>query len=99
MAAESKGESGPVVSSVELQLPPGEDATALKRLVTVAPGGPLDRRELRRTVQLLFGSGRFANVVARLQPVPGDGSVVLVLECLPRRLVASVSVERAHGRR
>jgi len=92
-AAESKGESGPIVSSVELQLPPGEDATALKRLVTVAPGGPLDRRELRRTVQLLFGSGRFANVVARLQPAPGGGTVVLVLECLPRRLVASISVE------
>ncbi|GEJ55625.1 outer membrane protein assembly factor [Anaeromyxobacter diazotrophicus] len=81
----------PIVASVELKLPPGEDAAALRRFVTVAPGAPLDRRELRRTVQLLYGSGRFANVVART--APAAGGVALVLECLARQTVASVAVE------
>lgn len=81
----------PLVVSVELELPPGEDGAALQRFVTVAPGAPLDRRELRRTVQLLYGSGRFGNVVART--VPSGSGVALVLVCLPRQTVASVKVD------
>ncbi len=82
----------PIVSAVELLLPPGEDAGPLQALLAVSRDAPLSRREVRRTVQLLFATGRFANVVARTRPLP-DGGVALVLECSRRQLVTAVEVE------
>ena len=95
-AAESKGERipSPTVTSIELLLPPGEDPGPLQPLLTVPRGAPLARREVRRTVQLLFATGRFSNVVARTRPLPPpDAGVVLVLECFRRQLVTAMEVE------
>ncbi|OFX26365.1 MAG: hypothetical protein A2V77_12755 [Anaeromyxobacter sp. RBG_16_69_14] len=84
----------PVVAAIVLQLPPGEDDTGLRDLVAVKVGEPLTRRAVRRTVQLLYGLGRFGNVVARTQQAAAaPGQVVLVLECLPRRTVASLRIQ------
>jgi outer membrane protein insertion porin family len=86
----------PVVDSVRLVLPPGEDAAALEPLVAVRPGQPLAVPELQRTVQALYQTGRFGNVVVREWPVEGpDGGrrVRLEVQCLPRRVVASVRAE------
>jgi len=83
----------PRIAEIVLSLPPGENAAAVRDLVAVKVGEPLAPRALRRTVQLLYGLGRFGNVVARTRPAadaPGD--VVLVLECLPRRVVASLRI-------
>ncbi len=84
--------SSPTVTSIELLLPPGEDPGPLQPFLTVPRGAPLARREVRRTVQLLFATGRFSNVVARTRPLP-EGGVVLVLECSRRQMVTAVEVE------
>jgi outer membrane protein insertion porin family len=85
----------PIVAEVILQLPAGEDRAALQRLVSVRPGQPLARSALRRTVQLLFGLGRFSDVVARTAPAGPAGRVVLTIECIPRQVIAAVRVVRA----
>ncbi len=83
----------PVVAAVSLRAPPGEDEAKLRELVAVRVGERLAPRALRRTVQALYGLGRFANVVARVEPADAVGSrVVLVLECQPRRTVAALRV-------
>jgi outer membrane protein assembly factor BamA len=90
--ADAAGEA-PVVASVRLELPPGEAAGGLQAFISVEPGARLSRRALRRTVQLLYGTGRFANVVAEASPVSGaPGRVELVLRCLPRRSLASLRI-------
>jgi outer membrane protein assembly complex protein YaeT len=83
----------PRVASIELRLAPGEDAAALAGLVALSKGEPLGTRALRRTVQRLFQTGRFRNVVVRAVPVPEPpGHVAVVIECLPLRVVAAVNV-------
>ncbi|BDG09015.1 POTRA domain-containing protein [Anaeromyxobacter paludicola] len=81
----------PRVSRVDLIVPPGEDPAALRPLLAVAAGEPLSPRALRRTVQALYGVGRFGNVVVTSAPDPAaPGSVALTVRCLPRRVVAAV---------
>jgi outer membrane protein assembly factor BamA len=85
------------VATVELRLPPGDDAEAAAALVAVAPGERLSSAALRRTVQRLFQSGRYRNVIVRsapAEPPPGEvGSWVrLIVEGLPLRLLAAVQV-------
>jgi len=92
------GSSGPVVARVVLELPAGADEAALRGLVTVAEGEPLSRRALRRSVSALYATGRFANVLARLEPSEEKGRVVVVLACLPRRDVESVELVGPGGR-
>ncbi len=72
----------PVVVSVQIVAPPGTDLSGLNDLVAQAPGQPLSRAAVRRTIQLLDETGRFENVLAYTQPV-GDG-VVLLVQLLPR---------------
>ena len=89
----------PLVAAVELLAPPGEDGAALRPLIMVEPGRALDGRAVRRTIQNLFGLGRFANVIVRSRPAEGaPGQVVVAVECVPKRVVASVRVDR-RGRR
>jgi len=93
-------EPRPVVESVRLVLPPGEDAAALEPLVAVRAGEPLTVRELQRTVRALYQTGRFGNVLVRQWPAgdaPGAPSVRIEVECLPRRVVASVRVVAPAG--
>jgi outer membrane protein assembly factor BamA len=63
----------------------------------VKAGQPLSPRAVRRTVQLLYGLGRFGNVVVRTDPA-ADGQVAVVVECLPRRAVATLEVNNAAPR-
>jgi outer membrane protein assembly complex protein YaeT len=89
--AAEPGPARPTVSRVELLAPPGEDLAALRPLVALGPGDPLRARAVRRTVQALYGLGRFGNVVVTSAPDPkAPGQVVLQVRCLPRRLVATV---------
>ena len=87
----------PRVAGVELALPAGDDAEAARALVAVGEGEPLSLRAVRRTVQRLFQTGRYRNVVVRELPSPapaGEGGewVRIVIEALPVRSVESVSV-------
>jgi outer membrane protein assembly complex protein YaeT len=89
-AAES--EKAPVVGSVELRLPPGEDEAAVRKVVTIPVGEPLSRRAVRRTVLSLYATGRFANVLVSLEPEGTPGRVRVVITCPPRRVVGQLEV-------
>lgn len=87
----------PRVASVALDLPPGQDRAALAGLVALAPGRPMRARDLRRTVQLLFQTGRFRNVVVRAVPAaPPAGErgawVAVEVRCLPVRILEAADV-------
>jgi outer membrane protein assembly complex protein YaeT len=87
----------PRVAAVELALPAGDDAAAVRALVAVEPGEPRSTRAVRRTVQRLFQTGRYRNVIVRelpAAPPAGQGGewVRLVVEALPVRSVEGVSV-------
>ena len=55
-------EAGAQVLGVELQLPPGADAKGLSELVSVRRQNPLSPREVRRTLERLWGTGRFSDL-------------------------------------
>jgi outer membrane protein insertion porin family len=89
------------VAEVALVLPPGEPAALVADLVAIRKGDPLSPRSLRRTVQLLFQTGRFLNVIVRAEPAtaPAGGRgewVRLEITCVPLRILSTVSV-RSEG--
>ena len=81
--------AAPRVASVELQLPAGDNPAAARDLLAIVPGEPLSSRALRRTVQRLFQTGHYRNVIVRAAPAPppeGSGAWVrLTVEALPVR--------------
>jgi len=86
----------PVVSTVELRLPPGEDPAPLLPLVAVRAGQPLSPDATQRTVQALYQTGKFANV--EVVAFPADGTpagprVRVEVRCSPRRVAASLKVD------
>ncbi|HET7824499.1 MAG TPA: POTRA domain-containing protein, partial [Anaeromyxobacter sp.] len=90
-------EPPPRVAAVDLALPAGDDEAAARSLLAVEPGAALSTQALRRTVQRLFQTGRYRNVVVRARPAdppPGEGGawVRLVVEALSVRIVTAVSV-------
>ena len=90
----------PVVASVVLHLPPGEDPASLQPLLAVRVGEPLTPRATQRTVRALYQTGRFGNVRIYSEPLAGEGpagQVRVEVECLPRRLVAETRVEVRGG--
>ncbi|HZI09098.1 MAG TPA: POTRA domain-containing protein, partial [Myxococcus sp.] len=64
-------ESGPEVVAVELHLPGGADAAGLSGLVLVRKGQALSPGAVRRSVERLWATGRFTDVVARTVAVRG----------------------------
>ena len=87
----------PRVAEVGLVLPPGDDAAGVRSLLAVEAGAPLSPHALRRTVQRLFQTGRYRNVIVRSFPAaPPAGEagawVRLVVEALPVRPVGSVTI-------
>src|SRR5262245_60657090 len=85
----------PIVTSVNLLFPEGADAQLKKEaieLVAIHEGQELSARAVRRTIQRLMGSGRFADVV-----VLGEerkGGIELVIVASPKRKVGEVSVDK-----
>jgi outer membrane protein insertion porin family len=101
--ARAQEPSAPRVAAVELALPPGDDEAAARALLALEPGAPVSPHALRRTVQRLFQTGRYRNVIIRSRPVdppPGEAGpwVRLAVEALPVRTVESVSA-RVEGER
>ena len=64
-----------------LQLPAGMAPAEYRPLVVVKSGQPLDPQAVRRSIELLFATGKFSDVVVRARP-EGDG-VVVEVECAP----------------
>jgi outer membrane protein assembly complex protein YaeT len=105
-AAAAEGAAArPRVAEVKLLLPPSEEAgrPALEQLVSVSPGKELSRRELRRTVQLLWQKGRCRNVLVRERPAasPEGGApgpwIALEVECLGIRRLRRVEIVEEPG--
>ena len=71
----------PIVTSVVLQLPAGFSSTEFRPLVVIQSGQPLDPRAVRRSIELLFSTGKFADVVVRAHP--DVGGIVVEVECTP----------------
>ncbi|MBM4379315.1 MAG: BamA/TamA family outer membrane protein, partial [Deltaproteobacteria bacterium] len=82
-----------VVAGVELHLPAGVDASGLAKLVAVRRGQVLLARNVRRTLERLYATGRFSSAVARVQR--GPEGVVLVFELSPRRALRRINVAGA----
>ncbi|MDP3234582.1 MAG: POTRA domain-containing protein [Myxococcales bacterium] len=88
----------PEVVRVELRLPVGVDEKLLERiteLVTVRKGQRLSRRAVRRSIEGLFESRRFSDVVARVEAE--ENGVAVVFELFPRLVVADVFFEAPSG--
>ncbi|HWV39364.1 MAG TPA: POTRA domain-containing protein [Vulgatibacter sp.] len=81
--------SGPVVAEVEIRAPGLTDPEDYEPLVAISTGDPLSRRALRRTLQRLYETGRFANVTAFTSGLP-SGAIRLVLVLEPRRPITAV---------
>jgi outer membrane protein assembly complex protein YaeT len=107
----ARGQGGPPslaprVAAIDVRLPPGEDPAQVRDLLALAPGDPLRARALRRTVQLLYQTGRWRQITAwaiPAEPPPGavaphadagggSGWVHLVLLVEPVRRVTAVVV-------
>lgn len=88
----------PEVVRVELRLPTGVDEKLIERitdLVTVRRGQRLSRRAVRRSIEGLFESRRFSDVVVRVEREP-EG-VAVIFEVFPRLVVADVYFEAPSG--
>ena len=86
----------PLVTEVELRLPPGVDPAPLRSLVAVQAGQPLSPDVTQRTVKALYQTGKFANVEVVAFPAggtPAEPRVRVEVRCTPRRVAASVKVD------
>jgi outer membrane protein assembly factor BamA len=86
----------PLVTEVELRLPPGVDPAPLRSLVAVRAGQPLSPDGTQRTVKALYQTGKFANVEVVVFPAegaPAEPRVRVEVRCTPRRVAASVKVD------
>ena len=85
----------PVVTGIELQLPPGEDPVPLRPLVAIREGQPLSPGATQRTVLALYQTGKFANVQVVTFPDGGtarEPRVRVEVRCSPRRMASSVRI-------
>jgi outer membrane protein assembly factor BamA len=83
--------AAPEVVGVELHLPADVDSAGLSELVAVRKGQALSARAVRRSVERLWASGRFSDVVVRAVDVPGG--VRVVFELTPMHPILRLSVE------
>ncbi|HXY41545.1 MAG TPA: BamA/TamA family outer membrane protein [Vicinamibacteria bacterium] len=81
--------AAPVVDAVRIE---AEHPERLRGFVEVVPGRPLDSEAVRRSVELIFASGRFEDVRVELQKDEA-GRLTLVFRPLPAPLLAQVRVE------
>jgi len=66
-------------------------------LVTQAKGAPLDRAKIRETIRNLYGTGRYTDVSAEVEPT-GDGGVILTFVVQLNYFIGSVRVDGAPDR-
>src|SRR5438445_12691571 len=91
-------EEHPQVVGVELRLPPGSDPELLRDapdLVAVRKGQKLSRRAVQRSIQRLFATGRFADVVVRA--LEAKGGVVVVFDIAPKQRISAITVAGARA--
>jgi len=92
-SAPEAGPDAPRVLRVELVGLDGRSHDDLRHLVVIDEGQPLSRRRVRRSVQRLYGTGRFANVEAWVEERVGGVHLRFLL--VPRRQLREVRVDGA----
>jgi outer membrane protein assembly factor BamA len=95
-----QAEPTPTITAVEVRLPAGDgaDAKLLARvpgLVSVRRGQPLSRRAVQRSIENLFATGHFADLI--VEATEGPEGVALTFELVPRRSVVEAYVEGNHA--
>ena len=78
----------PSVASVELVAPAGVDLAGVDALVLIHKGQPFSSQLVRRTVELLYESGRFSNVLVYERP--GTEGVALIFRLVPKLRLTGV---------
>lgn len=81
----------PMVLGVELHLPPGSDPSGIAEQIAVARNQPLSLRAVRRSIERLYATGRFSDVVARSVPV--KSGIRVVFEITPKQRIGLLDVE------
>jgi outer membrane protein assembly complex protein YaeT len=74
-----------------------EDRERMLRLIPLEKGKPLDREQLRESMQRLYGTGRFADIEAQADR-DSQGNVVLTFVTTPNYFVGAVTVVGAPAR-
>lgn len=87
---------GPAVSEVRLLADP-QVVERFRSYVKVSLGRPLSPDEVRRSVELLFATGEFEDVVVEEQPVPAGVAVVFRPLQAPRMTALRIRGDRALG--
>jgi outer membrane protein insertion porin family len=71
----------------------GHEGDRLSRFVTLVPGRPLDPEAVRRTIELMYATGRFEDIRVRIERIPGEDGLGVVIEPVPAPLLVEVRVE------
>ncbi|HUB09620.1 MAG TPA: POTRA domain-containing protein [Myxococcales bacterium] len=85
-AFEARG--APRVESIELVAPAGVDLSGIEPLLMVRQGQPFSGKLVRRTVELLYEAGRFANVLVYERPA--KEGVALIFRLVPKLRLTGV---------
>jgi outer membrane protein insertion porin family len=83
--------TGAPIAAVRIETATERDSDRLRRYVTVRAGAPLDPDEVRRSVQYLFATGEFADVVVERRGTAAGIEVVFRL--VPAPCLSAVAVE------
>ncbi len=90
------GYEGKTVLAIELPRVPERDREHLLELLPEKVGSPLDRDQVRASIRVLYGTGRFADIQAEVTP-SGSG-IVLAFVTSANYFVGAVDVEGAPSR-
>jgi outer membrane protein insertion porin family len=81
--------SGSQVTSVQFVAPPDIDVGAAAELVLVRPGQPLSHQALQRSIQILFETGKYANVLVYARP--SEGGIGLIFKLIPKHRLSAIA--------
>ncbi len=82
--------AGELVRAVQVESP---DRERLLPFVGLVPGEPLDAEAVRRTVELIFATGRYEDVVVDVRRGAGEGGAEVVFRPRPAPLLVGVRIE------
>jgi outer membrane protein assembly complex protein YaeT len=88
---------GATVRDIQFRGFEGDDRDKLVQMIPLKVGDPLDRPKLRASMQTLYGTGRFADIQAEVEPAATD-AVALVFVVTPNFFVGEINVDGAPGR-
>ncbi len=91
----TSADSKPEITSLELHLPAHADPKLLDKisgLITVRKGQKLSPRAVQRSIENIYATGRFSDVVVRSTSLAID-TVELIFELTPKQVVSDVYVE------